>query len=140
MAEGELNVTLDAGPWSEPGYEQCRPVGGVVSGTVTWNAPEPLKMRLIEVELRWRTEGRGDTDQEAPAKQELAKYELPAGESSWRFELRLPPDGPITYEGHLIRILWEVRAHIDIAWGRDLEFTTPLTVLPDYDPGQLALP
>jgi hypothetical protein len=123
----------DAGPWTEPGYEQCWPIGGVVSGTVTWSAPQPLKMRLVEVELRWRTEGRGDEDKQSPARQELAKYELPAGESSWRFELQIPADGPITYEGHLLRILWETRAHIDIAWTRDQQSTAALTVLPDYD-------
>lgn len=138
MTEGQLAVEVDPGPWPEPEHAHCWPVRATVTGMVSWDSPKPTKIRSLTVELRWRTEGRGDTDQASAARQELAKGQLPPGQHRWPFQLALPPEGPITYEGHLIRIIWELRAFLDVARGPDLEFTVPVTVLPDYDLGQLA--
>ena len=51
----------------------------------------------------------------------------------YEFGLRIPGDGPISYEGHLSRIRWAVMVRIDIPWGRDVVERAAITVVPDYD-------
>ncbi len=129
----ELSITLEPGPWPDEQYTDCWPVEGRIAGTVRLDAPQPMRARRVVVELEWHTEGRGDRDRAAVGKVEVHTGDIPEGEHAWPFSFSVPPEGPISYHGHLIQILWVVRATIDIPWARDRKTEYPLTVLPDYD-------
>lgn len=93
--------------------------GGTVAGTVSWSA-EGRAPEAIEVALRYRTEGRGTEDSRRVAEQ---RHELDAAGfgslPTISFRLDVPPEGPVSYDGDLIRVIWEVTARLDIPWARD---------------------
>lgn len=98
--------------------------GAVISGTFSWRRED--EPRLARVALRYSTEGRGDTDRE-----EAAFIDFPPLHSGQhRFSLTVPVDGPITYEGDLITLQWEVRGHLDVALRKDPDSAQPLVVTP----------
>lgn len=109
------------------------PVGGRVTGQVTWTPESARQPRGIKVMLRWRTEGRGSVDQRV-----VAETIVPAGQAvaglpmQVPFDLPLPPDGPVSYNGQLIRVIWEVRVEIDEAWAINEKFHAPLVVVPRW--------
>jgi len=80
--------------------------GGAVAGTVRWHGNG--RRQRVGVVLRYRTEGRGDVDTDVVAAVELGDAD--AGES--RFRLDVPPLGPVTYNGRLLRLLWVVAVQI----------------------------
>ena len=83
--------------------------GGPVVGRVSWTGNR--KLDRVGVVLRYRTEGRGDVDAAL-----VAHYELGTAESGHaRFRLDVPPLGPVTYHGQLLRLLWQVAVHIPVA-------------------------
>ncbi len=71
------------------------------------------------VELAWRTTGRGSQGADVAAS---ARVE-PDGDGRARFQLDVPADGPMSIDGTLVQVVWEVRV-------ADAEATAPLTVLP----------
>lgn len=89
-------------------YTEC---GGTVTGTVTWSGNRGNKP--VAVVLRYRTEGRGDTDSAVLARVDLGALET--GQS--RFRLDVPLIGPVTYNGHLVRLLWQVAVQIPAGRG-----------------------
>jgi hypothetical protein len=80
--------------------------GGAVTGTVRWQDND--RRQRVAVVLRYRTEGRGDVDTGVVAAVELGEAE--SGES--RFRLDVPPLGPVTYNGQLLRLLWVVAVQV----------------------------
>ncbi|MEK6372019.1 MAG: hypothetical protein AABO58_04935 [Acidobacteriota bacterium] len=101
--------------------------GERVTGRAVWSSGgDPAQS--IEVVCGWRIEGRvkrretiiGRVDADASARTEVV---LP-------FEFEIPIAGPLSYEGKLFRITWEV----DAGAGRDVE-SQPFTVAPrKWDP------
>jgi hypothetical protein len=76
--------------------------GDVLAGRVSWQlaeAPESAEVRLF-----WYTAGRGTQDVGVVSTVPLA---APAAEDRRDFELRLP-DGPYSFSGRLISLLWAV--------------------------------
>jgi hypothetical protein len=81
--------------------ESYRP-GETVRGAAYWTlGGEP---ESVEVRLFWRTEGKGTTDTEIVA---AKVFENPARTDRRDFALVLP-DGPYSFAGKLIAILWSV--------------------------------
>jgi len=76
--------------------------GTPLTGTVRWSGNR--RGTVVGVVLRYRTEGRGDTDS-GVAVQCLAGD---AESGATRFRLDVPAGGPVTYHGHLVRLLWQV--------------------------------
>lgn len=106
------------------------PVGDRVSGHATWRPQTQGSPRELRVSLCWRTEGRGDTDRAT-----VAELRLPivGGDStSLPFDFTVPPDGPVTYNGKLLRIIWEIVVQLDVAMSRDPRIMEPLVVVPRY--------
>lgn len=96
--------------------------GERVSGRAVWSSGgEPAQ--TLEVVCGWRIEGRvkrretivGRVEADAGARSEVV---LP-------FEFEIPLAGPLTYDGKLFRITWEV----DAGAGRDVQ-SKPFTVVP----------
>lgn len=112
------------GPW---------PVGSDVSGHAVWEPSHAGsdRAREIRINLRWRTEGRGDRNS---AIVQFLRIPLTQGPppTATRFPFRftLPPDGPVSYHGSLIRVLWEIEARVDISWAVDPKAVAPLIVVP----------
>jgi hypothetical protein len=105
-------------------------LGGTVRGQVQWD-PDAKPPESVTVELRFRTEGRGTEDGRVVAGTERTFSGDPTMTAPWlEFEFEVPADAPITYEGNLIRIIWEVEAGLDVPWARDPKASVGLTVLP----------
>ena len=91
-------------------------LGDVVRGSATWTPEAGESPRAFYVKLRWRTEGRG-TPHEATLWEQRA---TPTGAPPQiPFAVPLPTDWPPSYDGSLIRIIWEVVAGLDIALRAD---------------------
>jgi hypothetical protein len=96
--------------------------GGAVTGTASWSGNRGH--RPVAVVLRYRTQGRGDTDSAI-----VARADLGAAESGRaRFRLEVPVAGPVSYNGQLIRLLWQVA--VQIPAGRGGIASQDLTIAP----------
>ena len=92
------------------------------------NSKKVGKVEAIRVKVRWRTEGRGDRDWET-----VGEVNIPAsdfGQAKGSFAIPIPYDAPISYDGNLIRVLWEVEARTDRKYAVDPKFVLPLLVVP----------
>lgn len=99
--------------------------GDRFTGTIEWGALD-IEPSAVRVQLRWWTEGRGDKDGAVSS-----RIELPgAPEGSGRFELTVPPNGPITFDGRLMRVRWVVELVLDHTLRPDPDVEEPVTVLP----------
>ncbi|MBN1491007.1 MAG: hypothetical protein JXA69_13910 [Phycisphaerae bacterium] len=133
MSKPDLQIELSPGPWPGHDYAGCWPVGGRIAGTLRAQTFEPVKARGVRVELGWHTEGRGDTDKKVVDTVTVQEGSLHGPQAyQWTFELAVPSDGPISYHGHYINILWQVRAVVDMPWARDAKAEQPVQILPDY--------
>lgn len=104
-------------------------VGEAVQGVVTWPGVEK-QPKQVTATLRWYTEGRGNQDR-AEVDTVTQRLEGPtAGLSSLTFSLTVPSDGPVNYDGMMIRLRWEVNVELDIPWGRDVDAQAEVWVLP----------
>ncbi len=105
-----------------PGTSSQVPVylpGESISGSIQITPQDALKCRHLYTRLCWHTEGRGDTDKQVIAEQDLHQGELRAGVPFYsRFQFRLPSQ-PWSYSGHYVNIIWEVEVVIDLAMTRD---------------------
>ncbi len=135
MSKPTISIELERGPWADDGsaYERAWPVGGRVKGRVSISAPVATKTKKITVELTWKTEGRGNENKKSVDSVTIHEGELYDGAMfKSEFELGVPEDGPITYDGHYIRIGWAVTVRIDIPWAKDVFEHAEFTVLPQY--------
>ena len=94
--------------------------GGAVTGDASWWGNGAY--RPIEVVLRYRTEGRGDADAAVVSRWVVGNTDTGRG----RFLLDVPSDGPVTYDGQLLRLLWQVS--VTISGGGPFRRTKPLSV------------
>ena len=105
-------------------------LGEDVAGTVTWIPEKDKPPKEIKAVLRWRTEGRGDTDIEEAATAIFHVATPMVGKpETMNFNLRLPELGPVTYDGDLLRLIWEVHVRVDLPWAIDEKYAAPIRVL-----------
>ena len=106
-------------------------VGDRVTGHVLWNPSSQSNPRGIIVMAQWRTEGRGDSTSDI-----VAELRADAGPTGFTppvqlpFELTLPSDGPISYNGKLIRVIWEIIVRIDLPMALDTRHKEMFYVFP----------
>ncbi len=124
-----IDIELDKSDWDDPRFERYYLAGSTVRGKVVVTASEPLDARAVRVAAGWHTEGRGDRDEGMVASATLHQGSI-MGRQEFPFELKLPEDGPVTYEGHYIRIVWSVIAVIDLAWKKDPQAEQVFFVMP----------
>ncbi len=120
MAEPQAIFELDPGPWDDPQWANCRPTEGTLSGRVRVELDEPLNPRRVILRVKWYTEGKGDRDEEILWEEVVHQGPLQGGEE-FPFQVQLP-QGPLSYYGHLIKIVWAVELQLDLAWRRDPKF------------------
>lgn len=106
-------------------------VGQEVSGVVTWDPRGVARARAFVITVGWRTEGRGDTDRAT-----LTTFRQPFTQgppttvTTFPFRFWLPPTGPVTYHGRLLRIIWSVAARVDVEWAIDPSAARDFVVSP----------
>lgn len=98
--------------------EPTVPAGGTVRGRVVVHSMDSIKARGVDLEVGWRTSGRGDTDEKLVHTERIHEQSVPPGGLDIPFSADLPPV-PCTYHGELIKIHWFARARIDRALARD---------------------
>jgi len=104
--------------------------GEHVKGSVTWEAEGAKTPRKIEVACRWRVEGKGKTHEEIVGR-------LESHQSVIAFDFEIPREGPLTYDGTLLRIGWKVAANADLPMARDESAAAPFTVIArKWDPAE----
>ena len=95
--------------------------GERVEGQASWELPEAP--RALEVRLFWSTSGRGDSDQEIVAVEEVP---APAASGWVRFSFQLPP-GPCSFSGQLVSLAWAVEL---VAPREEMAGSAPIVVGP----------
>ena len=75
-------------------------VGEVLEGTLNWSSSNKQSPNMT-LSIGWRTEGRGDIESQHLYKEEVIM--LP-----YNFRYQIPIKAPVSYDGKLIRIIWEV--------------------------------
>ena len=86
------------------------------------------RTRGVRLRLRYRTEGRGSTDRVS-----VDEATFPAdnhGRIDSAFELAVPAQAPVSYDGTLIRVIWEIQVTVDIKHEIDDRGAAPVLVLP----------
>lgn len=107
--------------------------GETLSGTLTWNAPNAKVPKKATISIGWVTEGRGTRDRRTVQEVALDPNQLASSQGvPIPFSLQIPPEGPITYNGSLIRIIWEMKVLIDLPglFARDDKQSWQVEVLP----------
>jgi expansin (peptidoglycan-binding protein) len=110
---------------AQAGLELDRPVvecGAAVTGSVRWSGNRGG--RSVAVVLRYRTQGRGDTDSAVVTRADLGTAD--SGQSPFRLDV--PLTGPVSYHGKLVQVLWEVA--VQIPAGRGQVVTADVSVAP----------
>ena len=63
--------------------------------------------------IAWFTEGRGTRDYKTVVSQSIEPERLlKFRQRPFEFQLVVPYDAPLTYNGHLFRLIWEVKVQI----------------------------
>ena len=102
--------------------------GNSISGSATWTGTKPPDR--VTARVGWVTEGRGDENSEYfdEAEMEISGSEFGSVES-FSFTLRVPIDGPPSYDGKILRILWVVEVRLDLPWAKDEKAAAPFRVV-----------
>ena len=95
--------------------------GETIKGTVSWQLDPPLTN--VELRLIWYTEGKGDQDLQIV---EATEFQTPGIVDRRGFTVRLP-DGPYSFSGKLISVLWALEV---VAQPQDRAGRLPITVSP----------
>jgi len=88
--------------------------GEHVTGHASWSSTSGKEPRNFRVICRWRIEGKGRRKEEVVDKA--------SGAHDVAFNFEIPLHGPLSYDGQLFRIVWEVVASADIPfalWGEE---------------------
>ena len=95
-------------------------VGETVRGNISITPDKDYKLNSLVIGLDYSTEGVGDRDSGSLDTNYLDIKTLTKGELiSKDFELKIPDDSLISYEGDTLSILIKVSVYIDIPWARD---------------------
>lgn len=126
-----ISIALDPYPGYEPaaaGQPLVYSRGAHITGTVYIEAIEPIKARAVELDLRWQTSGKGDSNHRNSTPIVLH----PAGELTGSIALPFAVDlplAPLSYVGTLIKINWLFRVRIDRPWALDMKHDERIIVV-----------
>src|SRR2546426_3087385 len=103
--------------------------GDSLTGRVVWTASGKKQPRKIEAICRWRIEGKG-RKKETIVDQELGLDVESRSEVSVPFDFTIPLNGPLSYDGKLFRVVWEIVGRADLPFAIDEVETNAFTVVP----------
>jgi len=81
--------------------------GQFLQGTCRWLPEANEAHKKAYLKIGWRTEGRGNVDQENLYKKDILPQDL------LPFQYQIPPKVPYSYDGELLRIIWEVTVEVE---------------------------
>lgn len=111
----DIQVRFDKGE----GVQQYAP-GEMLAGKVIIRVEEALQCNSVDIQIGWRTEGKGDTDRERIWIDTVPVDEIMPGIGfSHDFSCELP-EMPHSYNGELIQITWGVSVKIDVEHRMDV--------------------
>jgi hypothetical protein len=119
----EPNVSFSLDSWMAE-------LGGWFQGQLIYSptAGEAGRADGLRVRLRYRTDGRGDTDRGVVVEQ---RYPLQAETaSSTPFRVPVAPNVPISYDGELIKLRWQLEVAATRPWRPDHVVTADVVVVP----------
>jgi hypothetical protein len=95
--------------------------GGELSGTYAIEVESAQDLRAVEVSVLWYTEGKGESDLSVQwfLRHEASDVSFSLLTEPQQFRMRLP-DGPLSYDGLIVKIKWCVRVRVFPAWGREV--------------------
>jgi hypothetical protein len=101
-------------------------LGQPITGQVSWQSGKSSSQPL-KIKVGWRREGRGSKQQQTVTTLELGQ--LFSG-CAVPFRCDLPYKAPISFDGKLFRVIWEVSAEAQTGiWGGETQ-TVPIQVIP----------
>jgi hypothetical protein len=81
--------------------------GQLLQGTCQW-LPEGNEVnKKAHLKIGWRTEGRGNVDRETLYKKDVVSQD------AMPFQYQIPLKVPYSYDGELLRIIWEVTVEVE---------------------------
>lgn len=88
--------------------------GDRLSGQFIWQPDNPDKIpKSADVSINWFTEGRGTGDRQTVEKQPLDPQKLLDFKTRpFPFTFTIPREAPMTYDGYLFRLMWELEVKI----------------------------
>lgn len=119
MSKVDIDVRFDGenGGGQTPRFQ----VNGQISGLVSIYPNENLRCRKLQIQLLWRTEGRGTRYQKVLSDETVFEGELRRGmPKSYNFSMSLPNE-PWSYSGRYVSVAWGIMVKIDVPMGRDVE-------------------
>lgn len=99
-------------------------VGSDLTGSCTWIPDGKNQQNSSTLTIGWRTEGRGSIDKEI-----IYETELIESKTTY-FKCKIPVAGPISYDGKLLRIIWEIAVTRRKWLGKDTLKTQIVRVIP----------
>ena len=104
--------------------------GENIAGVACWiSQGESKPPEAFVVKVGWVVEGRAGFEMNTL----FEKKEVPAAPGmpiQIAFDVPTPPEGPISYDGELVRVIWRVFATAEISWAIDPKKEVPVRVLP----------
>ncbi len=128
MAKADIEISLFGGE-TKGDLKQYQP-GDEIRGELLITPQGNMQCNHLYVKLRWHTEGRGDRDEGIIATEDLFQGRLSGGmprQYSFNFTL---PQGPWSYAGHYINIIWGIAVEIDVPRSRDPNHEQPFVLAP----------
>ena len=109
--------------------------GDAITGTVQVAVSQQDHTHTLEVDLAWRTHGRGNGDRGGAVRTTLCSGSWHSGQT-YRHQFRLiVPNGPATYHGHDFCVDWYLRVQATSPRDIPLEEEQVLIIPSDLEPG-----
>ena len=129
MAKADITLSISGGEMAGQ-FLRFDP-GSALRADVQIIPQDDIKHRAIRVSVEWHTEGYGNKDH-ADAQVIFLAHDgvLQPGAPVYRQVNFTLPTQPWSYAGNLINIIWQVKATIDIAMGKDIEAAQTFILAP----------
>lgn len=106
--------------------------GDTVSGYATITTTETITYKRLIVRVKWRTEGRGDTDESVWTTIDESEGTLTPGIiKNIPFSAVLPSE-PWSFSGRYIAIVWGIEVEADVAWKVNPRHFAPFILAPSW--------
>ena len=105
-------------------------LGDTFRGWVSWTSEKDVTPRKVSLIVGWHTEGRGSTAQDDVVTCEHECGPVSEGQTiEMPFEVTIPHDVPVSFDGELIRLIWSLKVRVDLPWAFDLKADREFRVL-----------
>ena len=91
-------------------------VGDELSGSFIWQPTNNKNPRNAKISIRWYTEGRGSRDSQTVNQIKMDSITISSSQGEpIPFGMEVPYQSPITYNGSLLRVIWELEVRVGVS-------------------------